>query len=498
MRPHNPVQVIPVAKAIIFLIPIAVFLWAFARYFSLSGTLTVHYDFRGESPMVSEFYPRGRALDREQNLRTAEVYQRIVGEPVYMDVDVPRSFDTVDVTMEYFNPDQSILEFGLVTSREPWAVALQPLENRVIDEALLTWNRTETNDGIVLLQREPLYSSVEEFLASPPEHHIATYQYVLAIDYHDPAYSAEDGGITIDRQLRGPHDFVTYIKDETLHIEFDIVDMNREFNVDDVRVAVYQGDTPVFDQLLPDDGITEATSVLSSRQTIIVDVPNLPEGAYRIDMTTTNDIVIEQIRSDQHKLVVVNHLYIMNNEEYRSVFPETATSPTALQFSGRKLTLQTDHPNGLQTVVIGEATVPIETVHSPHVWLSENTDWSVVETITLPVNDLILDAKGFFAFASDQFFDPNKNTEYINERTEIDELGSILYRNYTSPQTARTISTQSRTLTLDGVSGDRKHLTFVLSAPGLDRERFLLAVRDIQFVFTREPLVNRLRKRFFQ
>ncbi|MFC1598173.1 hypothetical protein ACFL2M_01430, partial [Patescibacteria group bacterium] len=84
--------VVKIVKTLIFIIPFFVLVWLASQYFSLFGYLNIEYNFKGESPFIDEFRPRGRALDREKNLRTGETYQKIVGDPVYLDVSVPRSF----------------------------------------------------------------------------------------------------------------------------------------------------------------------------------------------------------------------------------------------------------------------------------------------------------------------------------------------------------------------------------------------------------------------
>ena len=153
-------------KITLFSIPLLIFFWLAWQYFSFSGNLSIEYDFQGESPFISEFRPRGRALDREKNLRTGEVYQKIVGDPVYMDVTVPRSFDSVDVTVEYNNPDQPFVELGIIANTNPWNVQLFPFESKVIDEAIATWHRIDdTERHLSLLQRNQQFDSVTSFVS---------------------------------------------------------------------------------------------------------------------------------------------------------------------------------------------------------------------------------------------------------------------------------------------------------------------------------------------
>jgi hypothetical protein len=417
-----------------------------------------------------------------------------------MDVDVPRSFDAVDVTVEYDNPDHPFVEFGVVTSQEPWAVALYPMENRIIDEALLTWDRKERADGLIVLQRSPTYESVDAFVDHPPtDMAVGIYQYTLTPEYHDANYTPQEGQVVIDRLLRGRHTFITYIKDETLHAEFDLRDMNREFNDDTVTARVYHADELIVEQILADDGVTSATGALSEKRTLTIDLTGLPEAAYRIELIATDDIVIEQLRTAQHKFVVQNHLFVINNEEYRSAFPEINTDATTVSVSAEKLTVHSDHATGVQEITIGEEQLAIAKTSAPHIWVRpQESDVPAYRRLTTPKNDVIVDTKGFFAFTEDSFFDPNYGIEQMNETTTLDELDAILYRNYDSPIVTHGTAVQTQHIALEGVSGDRKHLLFVLSAPGIDREHRMLTVRSVKFTFTRDPLWTRLKNRFFR
>jgi len=71
-----------------------------------------------------------------------------------------------------------------------------------------------------------------------------------------------------------------------------------------------------------------------------------------------------------------------------------------------------------------------------------------------------------------------------------------LFHDYTPPVLDKNTYTQTTTLELDGVAGDRKELSFVLSAPGIDREQYEIAVNKISFQFEREPLWKRIQQRF--
>lgn len=487
-------DIIRIVKFLIFIIPCIVFLALAARYTAFTGHLRIEYNFSAQSPSVSAWYPAGRAVDRAKNLRTGEAFQPIVGEPVYMDVQVPRSFDSVDVTMEYKNEEQPLIELGLITSTEPWSVRTAPLESRIISEALDEWDAVTDESGVTLLQRAPTYSTVAEFTQNPPtDKGVATYRTSLIIPYHDPQYTPAPTTTTIERVLRGPHEFVTYIQNEELNITFDLVDINRGFNDDTVTLQLFNATEQLHQEVLPDDGVLDPSGTPSASRSLSLRIPDLPEGAYTIKLITTDDTLITRITTDQEKFVVKNKLFIVNNAEYASSIPNLDTSATTLSTNADKLSIKTDHLTGLQTVMIDDESFAIEKLYNLFTWVSQQQGISTVRTLTLPANDLFIQGTGLYAFTQDQFFDPDYRMEQLDETTQIDQLDFILFRDYKLPTTLSNRNTeQTSHLTLDGVVGDRKKLTFLLSAPGIDRNHFMIQAQRVQFDFYRAPLTARL------
>ncbi|MBI2410435.1 MAG: hypothetical protein HYV32_00870 [Candidatus Kerfeldbacteria bacterium] len=492
------VNTIKLAKGIIFFIPIVISVWMAVQYFAVSGNLSIGTNFSSASPFISEWYPQNRAGDREQNLRTGDTYQQLVGEPDYIDVAVPRSYDSVDVTVDYNNDEQPLIEFGLITNPEPWSVNLQAFESTVIDEALKTWDRIDT-DGVTLLQRTKQFNSLDEFRnAMPSDKGVGTYRYQLYPTFIDPTYTPSDASLDIDRYFRGAHEFVAYVKNETLHITFDFADMNREFNADPVKIEVYDKGQLIDEKLLSDDGDVTASGVNTAVRSLTVDIPNLAEGAYTLKVVVDNDMVTTHIHSDQEKFVAHNQVYIINNEEYRIPFPEMNLDGTTVATNATEFIAKTDHNTGVQTMTIDDEPLDINTVHEFASWQAENAtaNTNTVRTVVMPKNDLLFITHGYMAFTQDSFFDPDYLIQSVDEMSTLDQLDHIVFQDYHSPEVLRRDKTQTVHLDLAGVAGDRKKLTFILSAPGLDRERYMIQINHIQFDFQREPLWQRLRQRF--
>lgn len=487
-------RAIEVAKAVVLVTPVVLLLWMFNRYLALDGELTIEYDFNGESSYVSEFTPLGRAWDREENLRTGETYQRIVGEPVYMSVDVPWSFDEVEMTVEYQNRNQPFIQFGLVKTTDPWVVDLKPAEISAIDTALAEWDAVE-EDGVTLLQKERSFETFGEFVTGFPEDaSIGYYNYFPPHIYIDDTYEKQAEGTEINRLLRGPHSFATYVKDEPLKCEFTVTDINREEGEDPVSIGVVRDSTILHEELLNDDGVADASRDATGSRTMTIDIPELPEGMYTLVFHANNDIVIESIRCGQHKFVAISHLYLVNSEEYSDAFPEIDTSETILTFHGHKLSARTAHTEGIQTLFIDDQPLDVYAVDAPFWWEEGNA--SEYHELRVVKNDIQLDAPGFFAFEPEQAFNPLYGLRYVDETASANDFDYILVKEYTPPTKTTSYTYQSATFSLDGVEGDRKSLDFTIAAPGIARNQNELTIHNVSFTFTRDSLWERVKNKF--
>jgi len=474
-------------KKILFVIPFLILGLLLENYFSFSGNFSLNYDFDSPSPFISNFTPLGRAGDPQKNLTTGETYQQVMGEPVYLPVNVPLSYDSVDVTLEYKNPNQSLLKFGLVASENPWSVNLKPLENKVIDEAFLTWDKITNDDGVTLLQRQQTFSAVDDFLHNLPINQaVGAYQYDLAPVYQDNNYQPQNSVLTIDQVLRGGHEFAVYVKDEVLHAEFDLQDLNYETGADEVKIELFNPEGVVIDEKnLADDGIANDSKQISDPRTLIFDVPNLSAGAYHWKITADNDLIIKQIRTKQHQFVAQNHLFLFS----------TPTSPATLFFNGSNLTATTTHVAGLQELTVGDDLLNLTEVNTSVFWEGQNYRQQLLK-ITLPKSDVYLQTAGYFSFVADNFFDPDYLVQNIDENTADGVLDYIIFTDYQSPQTIRNLTTQTVHLDLAGVAGDRKNLLFILSAPGINRRLYSVQVNQVWLDFHRAPLLTRIFNRF--
>lgn len=458
-----------------------VFLLLFAiglnRYFVPFGKLRVSYDFSSKpKKILSELSPLGRVTEREKSLETGETFQRMKGEPVYFEANVPRSFDTVQATVTYKNPGQNILELG-VQKGEGYIFDLRSLENQLIDKS--DWQKLE-EDGYTLLQKEKRFEGVRDFLENfPKDRIIGTYHAPLTYDFHLGDYVSNDQEQIIKKPLRGRVEMYTYIKNEALDFSFDWVDINRVSPAADPFLArVFHGNEEIYQ--------TSEDHIL---------LPDLDEGVYKIILDVNDDIVVQQIRTKQKFLVFARVLYIVDNAEYRNEIPSIDPTATTLYTDTRNFFFKTDHPAGLQNIGIDNTAVEISEVGklTPHL-----REVRGKTSLVLPQNDVFMMFDGFASFTEDTFFDPNYGIEDITSHTVPDELDYMIAKDYIPPEKEGPWKIATQTFGLDFVPGDRKHMMFVFSAPGMEEVKEDIVIRKIELAFSKnENLFTRLKKKIY-
>ncbi len=466
-------------------------LFILTKYFALDGTLKTSYDFSHKPTLISEITPSGRASDRQKNLTTKETYQSLSGDPVYFTAEAPRSYDSVEVSIKYNNSAQSIIELGLNKSID-WNYELKPLENKFIDDS--TWERLD-QDEIILLQKEKNYNSVEDFLNNLPlDKRIATYNYQLPYNFKLENYQptedlsagalAQEEELVINKKLRGKHEFYTYIKDEDLDFTFTYQDINTWFNRDDFKVEVYSGDSQIHSDFVSDDGIEIASKEVSEVKEKNILLTDLPEGLYKISLPVTDDIIINQIKTKQNKLVVKNNLYLYLQEEVSEIYTE-----------GDEFLFKAEDPEGLQSVTIKDQQLEINEVGDWFTW--EDTDGALddFKTLSIPKNNLYFKTKGYYAFDQSSYFDPDYLVDYLEHDFNIEDYDYLIAANYTSPEKETRYKVATQSFSLDQVPGDRKTLNFIISLPGLEDINDDVLIKEINLKFTRPSIIEKIKQK---
>ncbi|KKQ57536.1 MAG: hypothetical protein US74_C0003G0003 [Parcubacteria group bacterium GW2011_GWA2_38_13] len=413
-------------RLIFFLLPIALALRLLYKDFVVSGQLTAEYDFKTPSPFISVLRPQSRVSEISHN-DSGDYFQTIHDEPVYFDIRMPRMLDTAKVSIVYKNIDQRIFEAGAMTNKDQWIFDLKPVENNIIDylfQDKLRWTMIRDQD-VVLFQRNKKFQSIKDFLENlPANEKIATYNYAIPKDYVMKNYIARQNGVTINKTLRGTHRMYTYIKNEPIDMEIWIQDVNRHAGDDYASIDIINKDSEsIYSNFIKLDNDAQSSLTMSEVREEHIVVDNVPEGLYKIEITSpSDDIFIRRIAANCSYLVFINKVYLGDNVGYSDEFIQERMEPTLLHTNGKNISAITTHVEGLQTLLVNNIVLNIDDTHKEFI-TQVNFKF---KKIIVPRNDITIETKGMISFSDNNFFNPEFATLSDGSEFDMDAISYVI------------------------------------------------------------------------
>jgi len=481
-------MIIRLIQLIIVIIPIAVFGWLGWQDVVPTGKLVINHAVGDLSPFINRILPDSRALSPTK-LADGTWATQIIDDPTYFTVEPPRHFDSIDLELKWRNDNVPIMELGGLAGEEGSQYFLIPLQNLTIDNS--DWNRIE-QEGVVFLQREQNFESIDEFLVDlPPRDQIATYHYRLTTPYLLTDYRPSSKFKTIDVSLRGFHEFKTYIKDETLNFDLAYMDMNRDDDADSVKVLITAEDgTLVGEFKAVDDGNDSDNAEPSGLNWIEVEVPDLAEGVYKVELRVGRDIFWRKITTTQQKLVFLNNVYLADEVAYQA-------EPRAVEFwtEAKSLVFETHHADGAQEVTVADELLRIP---EPYVRYPFSVESNQVVKVDSPQGDLIVNSNGHIAFDEAMYFNPDPVR--LSYDTNLDQLGvDYIIAAYESPELVDGWYVGTATFDTSWLVQIEDAWKFTVSLPGISVLQSEVWVSEINAVMHREPLTwQKLKQEFWE
>ncbi|MBT5807646.1 hypothetical protein HOI18_00015 [Candidatus Uhrbacteria bacterium] len=419
-------------QLVIIVIPIILFGWLATQWFVPSGVFFSSHIVGQASPFITELQPSSRVGEVRMS-DGGNWEQPIVDDPAFFFMHPHREFASVDVEVWFKNDTLGVVELGGLSSVEPERYTLKPLHNKIIEDS--TWSRID-QDGMVLLQRNNRYESLESFYSNPPARNdVAVYRTDYDVPYRLDSYTASSVTKTMDVSLRGHHELKTYIKDEALLFDFQYMDMNRDEGEDSISVLVFNEEgLPVAEARASDDGNISMDARPSGLEKLSLRVDGLPEGVYKLVINAPRDIFFRKVHTPQSKAVFLNTVFIGDEVAYRE-------PPDGTRFwtNTERMVMQTRHAEGVQDVSVDGETLSIA---EPYQWY-ESVPGDGLSEVRVPAGDLEIVMEGKIAFIKSQYFNPDPINitaytdletldvdyvlgEYVSPRKEGDWLVSIV------------------------------------------------------------------------
>ncbi len=233
------------------------------REYNLSGTRSFTFDVAKHGPFHSVLVPQARVDGN-----------RILHEPVYLDVRMPTLYDTAEVQMTYTNPSAPIVRMGYVLP--DGGMTLRTIEHAVLDGA--QWEESPF-DGYRVLRR-PGAAPLNELTYAQ----IATYEYELPPLVPDAPLGDER---TYPVTLRGTHRIQVPVSEGVL----DVAVSSTEGVLLSVR---HEGREIARHEGKPSRALLEA----------------LPQGMYELEVTPLEGSLVTGITTPHTKWMFVDRLQL--------------------------------------------------------------------------------------------------------------------------------------------------------------------------------------------
>lgn len=509
---------------VIYSVPVLFFLWFLSKYFVVSGNFKDEYKFNSSSSIISNLYPSNRVDNPELDLITKNKYQRINSEPVYFDISVPRPFKRIELDFSYFAPNQPIIEIGVKRSPEELDYDFKTIQNKFIENLKDNWNKIEkSEDNLIFLEKgkkpdiyennpdnsesdskfQYEFDNINNFLNDIPKDKVVGY-YKYDINNHLKLnnYKNPKSTIQINNPLQGSHEFYTYIKNEDLDFNFSYYDTNREPGDDNILVNVYNsGNIVIYSNNIADDGNDSADRNTSQLNGFNLQIPNLSEGQYKIELKTSDDVIFTKINTKQKYIVFHNKLNLAASNEFKNQIKDIYQKPSNVYFNGTQLNIKTFYQSGNQQIRIKNKNYNISQDNEDYFKINFNNPNNDLNKLNSSKNGLLLLSDGFFVFNNNHYFEPFTKVYPLVNFQYIDQMDYLIAStvNYYRPNKKGDWYRNQVEFNLSKAYIEDNKYKFVISSPNINRNEFMM--RQLKCNLNRDPIwhnfIPRLKNKLF-
>ncbi len=377
---------------------------------------------------------------------------KISGDPVYFSFFSPRKFEQARVTVKYQNLNEErnpVLELGLLMDKTVWNYKLEPLENKTLENLAATWTKISSH-GLTFLQREKKFNSLDDFLKSDPQRNdLALYNYDLKTKFTIAGYQADSKWRSYPT-LRGAYQFYVYIKDEDFNLKLSLA---RAENLSVADEAILVLSDAAGKEVFKKD--------ISADMKIDLNLPQLPEGAYKVELRTGDNILTTALASTQSKLIFVNRVWPM--------------TPTEIFSDNKNIKVRTVTPASLGEIEFGAQKFTLNKTYEPFDFtLSADQNLNRIKT-AFP--DLIIENNGLFVFSPEQYFNPDFKRFSVG--LDLSKINYIL-ADYQAPAVIVGDKVATVDFTLSNAYREFGKNSFMLSLPGATASDTAIIIKEVK------------------
>lgn len=423
----------------------------------------------------------------------------VYGDPAYLTVYAPRTFDQVKIRIRYkaeLGSSSPAISLGVLYGQgdlRRYALAL--LADQRLDEIIKKWPYQLRQENLLLLEQKPVYDTVSSFLVDLAEgkvnelfsaSKIAIFNYPPEGDVNNNpvlpklpdlqllGYQKNSEEYEAAHSLRGSYEYFVYLKDENLQADFLVKTIPLEPGeepIKDGKILIFKNSQPVYSQ-------TFSAKEISSGRAISLRVPGLAAGLYKVEWQADNRVVTDKLKTINHKLVFWRRLTIAEGNFSESIF------------SGQKMiSIKAATPAGRQSVFFGGKECKIVDSYERYDCQAAGGVDSLAE-LSFSKGALILESDGAFSFSADTWFNPN--WPQLIEKESVDFALVVI------PQIEEKEGWQEAEviLPLKGAYREGNYYQLAVSVPGLKAEDNLdqgVLIQNLSFDFSGRTLQEKIK-----
>ncbi len=421
----------------------------------------------GHSAWANPFLPGERATQAGPQ-PDGWIGQRITDDPVYFTARTPGLYDRVDVGLEFRPVHQPLIEFGMVHDDAGKDLELRPLYAQELMDP--DWRPASDGEAKGFVRGG---ADITRLSGSDARGMAVWYASTTYPAMADPATATDTA---YDISLRGSHDFYVVPAGGRIHLELTLQAVNRKAGTDIAVLRAFLGEEEVYREAFGANGSRDTR--MEEAFTHAVDIPDAKPGVYRIVFTAQDDVFIRRISTNAQRLVIGPRFVLGDIVGYLP-----APVPVTAWTNSRHLVVETFHPDALQTVTLGAASVSLKAAHISY-RLDAAADAPAVEELHAPKGNARFIGDGFFALSPSSYFEPRPRR--LSDQTHLRQEGIDVVRTpFERPQPLDDgwyLARQSFV-----IDPNAPVLRFVLSAPGIDARAGAVDVRAVHLTYRRPP-----------
>ena len=442
-------------RLIIIAIPIVIAAGLIYKFFAPFGAEVKYtYSLKNNPEIMSDLKPIEKVnflvKERQSYLQIPEFVMN--QDKVRFSLKLPtKEIKQANVKMR-FKSDNDELKVGLRSNpKENFQYKI--LDNKILSD--LNWDKIQEGN-LAFWQKYKNYDSIQELIDRPSKDQvIAQYLYGINDNFKIKDYQKSDEEFVIDSPLRGSHNFYTYIKNEVLDFTIEKQDRNVYKGKDELEINVFKGREKIYSLTIEDDGIVDKSGNKKQPQIAHIEIPDLEEGVYKIQLLykgTGGDILITKISTKQHLLVFEKKMFILGDE------------PSVVWTNSKEANFITYHSQSCQTLKIND-TQDLEIKERAKTFTAAMD--KDLNKIYIPKNDVVITSDGYFSFSPESFFNPQPyNTIEFHNDIDLETVDYIV-ADYTEPKNINGWLENEVSFDISDMEIVDNTLHFVLEAPGL-------------------------------